>query len=73
MSINACDINVSMLLSLLLANFFFLVIFNNLFVSPVATEKNKVRLALAIATGAPAIFVNEIIGTPTLVALKTIN
>ena len=81
MSINACDINVSMLLSLLLANirilscflFLFLVIFSNFFIIPVVREKNKVRLALAIPTGAPTILVNEIIDTPLLVALKTIK
>ena len=79
MSINACDINVSMLLSLLLANirvlscffFFFLVIFNNFLFIPVVREKNKVKPALAIPTGAPTILVNEIIDTPPLVARKT--
>ena len=40
---------------------------------PVAREKNKVRLALAIPTGALTILVNEIIDTPPLVALKTIK
>ena len=40
---------------------------------PVGREKNKVRLALAIPTGGPAILVNEIIYTPPLVALKTIK
>ena len=81
MSINASDINVSMLLSLLLANirnlscffFLFLVIFSNFLTIPVVREKNKVRLALAVPTGAPAILVNEIIDTPLLVALKTIK
>ena len=79
MSINVCDINVSMLLSLLLANirtlscFFFLVIFNNFLVIPVDREKIKVKLALAIPTGAPITLVNEIIDTPLLVALKTIK
>ena len=81
MSVNACDINVSMLLSLILANirilscfyFFFLVIFNSFLVIPVVREKNKVRLALAIPAGAPTIVVNEIIDTPLLVALKTIK
>ena len=81
MSINACDTKVSMLLSLLLANirilscffFFFLVIFSNFLTIPVVREKNKVRLALAIPTGAPTILVKyEIIDTPSLVALKTI-
>ena len=40
---------------------------------PVVREKNKVRLALAIPTGAPIILVNEIIDTPPLFALKTIK
>ena len=40
---------------------------------PVVREKIKVRLALAIPTGAPTILVNEIIDTPPLVALKTIK
>ena len=70
-----------MLLSLLLANirilscffFLFLVIFNNFLTIPVVKEKIKVRLALAIPTGAPIILVNEIIDTPLLVALKTIK
>ena len=39
---------------------------------PVVREKNKVRLALAIPTGATIILGNEIIDTPPLVALKTI-
>ena len=69
-----------MLLSLLLASvrilscfffFSFLVIFSNFLTIPVAREKNKVRLALAVPTGAPTILVNEIIDTPLLVALKT--
>ena len=68
-----------MLLSLLLANirtlscffFLFLVIFSNFLTIPVVRDKNKVRLALAIPTGAPKILANEIIDTPPLVALKT--
>ena len=40
---------------------------------PVVREKSKVRLALAIPTGAPTILVNKIIDTPPLVALKTIK
>ena len=52
---------------------FFLVILSNFLTIPVFREKNKVRLALAIPTGAPAILVNEIIDTPPLVALKTIK
>ena len=70
-----------MLLSLSLANirilssffFLFLVIFNNLLIISVVREKIKVRLTLAIPTGAPIILVNGIIDTPLLVALKTIK
>ena len=70
-----------MLLCLLLSNirilscffFLFLVIFSSFFTIPVVREKNKVRIALAIPTGAPTILVNEIIDTPPLVALKTIK
>ena len=53
--------------------FFFLVIFNNILTIPVVREKIKVKLALAIATGAPIIIVNEIIDTPPVVALKRIK
>ena len=79
MSIIACDIRVSLLLSLLLDKItilsclFFLIIFSNFLTIPVVREKNKVRLALAIPTGAPTILVNEIMNTPLLVALKTIK
>ena len=81
MSINACDINVLMLLSLLLANirtlscffFFFLVILCSCFTIPVDRERNKVRLELAIPTGAPIILVNEQRDTAPLVALKTMK
>ena len=70
-----------MLLSLLLANvrilsgffFLFLVIFSNFLTIPVVREKIKVKLALAIPTGAPAILLNEIIDTLPLAALKTIK
>ena len=70
-----------MLLSLSLANirilssffFLFLVIFNNFLIIPIVREKIKIRLTLAIPTGAPIILVNEIIDTPLLVALKTIK
>ena len=80
MSIDACDINVSVLLSVLLSKirilscfFFFFVIFNNFSVIPVAREKIKVKLALALPTGAPTILVNEQMDTPPVVALKTIK
>ena len=67
-----------MLLSLLLANirtlscffFLFLVIFSNFLTIPVVREKIKVKLALAIPTGAPVTLENEIIDTPPVVALK---
>ena len=70
-----------MLLSLLLANirilscffFLFLVIFSNFLTIPVVREKIKVKLALAIPTGAPTILVNEQIDTPPVAALKTIK
>ena len=52
---------------------FFLVIFSNFLTIPVVSEKNKVRLALAIPTGAPAILENEQIDTPPVVALRAIK
>ena len=39
----------------------------------VVREKIKVKLALAIPTGAPTTLVNEQIDTPPVVALKTIK
>ena len=51
----------------------FLVIFSNFLTIPVVTEKNKIRLALAIPIGAPTTLVNEIIDAPLLVALKAIK
>ena len=71
----------SILLSLVLANirilscffFFYLAIFNNFLVIPVAREKIKVRLALAIPAGASIMLVNEIIDTPPVVPSKTIK
>ena len=50
---------------------FFLVIFNEFLTVSVVREKSKVKLALAIPTGAPVTLENEIIDTPPLVALKT--
>ena len=46
---------------------------NNFFIIPVAREKNKVRLALAIPAGVPITLANDIINIPTVVALKTIK
>ena len=70
-----------MILSLLLANinifscffFLFLVVLNNFLTIPVVREKIKVKLALAIPTGAPTTLVNKQIDTPPVVALKTIK
>ena len=39
----------------------------------VVIEKFKVKLALAIPTGAPIVVINEIIDIPPVVALRTIN
>ena len=52
---------------------FFFVIFNNILVIPANREKIKIKLALAIPTGAPTILVNEQIDTPPVVGLKTIK
>ena len=51
--------------------FLFLIILSNFFIIPIVSEKNKVRLALAIPTGAPTTFVNEMMETPPLFPLKT--
>ena len=53
--------------------FFFLVVLNTFLVIPVVREKSKVKLALAIPTGAPTILLNEQIDTLPFVALKTIK
>ena len=47
--------------------------FNKFFTIPFIKEKIKVKLALAIPTGAPTVLANEMIDTPPLVALKTIK
>ena len=46
---------------------------SNFLIIPVFKEKIKVKLALAIPTGAPATLVKEIIDTPPVAALKTIK
>ena len=51
----------------------FLVIFSNFLTIPVVREKIKVKLALAIPTGAPTTLADEMIQTPLLVAHKTIK
>ena len=53
--------------------FLFLVLFSNFLTIPVVRAKIRVKLALAIPTGAPTILVNEIIDTPLVVALKAIK
>ena len=81
MSVRACDTKVSMLLSLLLANirilscyfFLFLVLLSNFLIIPVVRGKIKVKLALAIPTGAPTMLVKEMIDAPPAAALKTIK
>ena len=45
---------------------------NFLFI-PIVRVKIKVKLTLAIPTGAPSTLADEIIQTPLLVALKTIK
>ena len=51
----------------------FLVMLSNFLIIPVVREKIKVKLALAIPTGAPTILADEMIQTPLLVALKAIK
>ena len=47
--------------------------FRNLFIIPVVQEKIKVKLVLAIPTGAPTTLADEMIQAPLLVALRTIK
>ena len=49
----------------------FLLIYNILFL--LLEKKLKVKLALAVPTGAPTTLVNEMIDTPPLVVPKTIK
>ena len=53
--------------------FFFLVIFSNFLTIPVVREKIRVKLELAIHTGALTKLLKELIDTPLVVALKTIK
>ena len=70
-----------MLPSLLLVNirilscffFLFLVMLGNALIITVIREKIKVKLALAISTGARTILADEIMQTPLLAVLKTIK
>ena len=47
--------------------------FSNLLIIPVVKEKIKVKLALAILTGAPTMLIKEMTDTPPLVTLKAIK
>ena len=46
---------------------------SNFLIIPVVTEKIKVKIALAIPTGAPTTLADEMIETPLLVELETIK
>ena len=46
---------------------------SSVLIIPVVKEKIRVRLALAIPTGAPITLAEEIIQTPPAAALKTIR
>ena len=79
--IKALEILLSMLFSLLLASitillcffFLFLVVFNSFFIIPVEIENARLKLALAIATGAPINVVNDAIEKLPVVTNKTMN
>ena len=58
---------------ILISFFLFLVMLSNFLIVPVVKEKNKVKLALAIPTGAPTMLEKEMIDTPPLLLLKTIK
>ena len=47
--------------------------FNSFFTIPVVTENAKLKLALAIPTGAPITVANDAVETPPLAADKTIK
>ena len=51
----------------------FLVILSNFLIIPVVKEKIKLKLALAIPTGAPITVVKETIDTPPFVAERTVK
>ena len=46
---------------------------SNFFIISLVRENIKVKLVLAIPTGAPTTLADEIIQTPLLVALKTVK
>ena len=53
--------------------FLFLVVLSNCLIIPVVREKIRVKLALAIPTGAPTTLADEMIQIPLLTACKTIK
>ena len=53
--------------------FFYFLLFVRLFIIPAAKENTRVKLLLAIPTGAAITLAKEIIDTPPLVADKTIK
>ena len=77
---HASDILLSMLFNLLLANitiflcffFLFLVLFNSFFTIPAKIKNARLKLALAIPTGAPATVTNVAIETLPAGTDKTI-
>ena len=78
--INAAGVLLSMLFNLLLANitislcfFLILVVFNSFFVIPVQIENARLKLALAILTGAPVTVANDAIEMLPVVTDKTIK
>ena len=70
-----------MLFNLLLANitillcffFLFLVVFNSFFIIPLQIENARLKLALAIPTGAPIAVANAAIKVPPVATDKTIK
>ena len=78
---NAPDVLLSILLSLLLASitfllyffFLFLVAFNKFLTSPVHNENARLILALIIPTGIPITVAKDAIETPPLVTDKIIK
>ena len=53
--------------------FFLFVILSNFFIIPVVKKNIRVKLGLAIPTGAPITVVKEIIGTPPVFADKQLK
>ena len=60
-------------ITILLCFFFLFLVFNSFFIIPVAIENSKLKLALAIPTGAAITVANDAIAMLPLVTDKTIN